>query len=53
METATKIDLNRYCAKGSNEWVEVPASGSSTKGLKMPAALLEVLDVQAAGGHSH
>jgi uncharacterized protein YcnI len=41
------------CAKGSNEWVEVPASGSSTKGLKMPAALLEVLDVQAAGGHSH
>ncbi len=41
------------CAKGSNDWVEVPASGTSTKGLKMPAALLEVLDVQAAGGHVH
>lgn len=41
------------CAKGSNDWVEVPANGTSTKGLKMPAALLEVLDVQAAGGHAH
>ena len=41
------------CAKGSNDWVEVPASGTSTKGLKMPAALLEVLDVRAAGGHAH
>jgi uncharacterized protein YcnI len=41
------------CAKGSNDWVEVPAKGTSTKGLKMPAALLEVLDVQAAGGHAH
>jgi uncharacterized protein YcnI len=41
------------CEKGSNQWVEVPASGASTKGLKSPAALLEVLDVQPAGGHSH
>ena len=41
------------CAKGSNDWVEVPTRGTSTKGLKMPAALLEVLDVQAAGGHAH
>ena len=41
------------CPKGSNDWIEVPASGSSTKGLKSPAALLEVLDVQAAGGHAH
>jgi uncharacterized protein YcnI len=41
------------CPKGSNDWVEVPASGSSTKGLKSPAALLEVLDVQPAGGHAH
>jgi len=31
----------------------VPASGTSTKGLKSPAALLEVLDVQAAGAHAH
>ncbi len=41
------------CAQGANDWAEVPASGNSTKGLKMPAALLEVLDIQAAGGHSH
>lgn len=41
------------CEKGSNDWVEVPASGTATKGLKMPAALLEVLDIQATGGHAH
>lgn len=41
------------CEKGSNAWVEVPATGTSTKGLKFPAALLEVLDVRTTGGHSH
>jgi uncharacterized protein YcnI len=41
------------CAQGANDWAEVPASGTSTKGLKSPAALLEVLDVQAAGAHAH
>lgn len=41
------------CAQGSNAWVEVPAAGLSTQGLKAPAVLLEVLDVQAAGGHGH
>ena len=41
------------CTKGANEWVEVPVQGTSTKGLKSPAALLDVLDVQAAGGHTH
>ncbi|MBC7918625.1 MAG: YcnI family protein [Rhodoferax sp.] len=42
------------CEKGSNAWIEVPASGTSSKGLKYPAALLEVLDVQTApGGHKH
>ena len=41
------------CTKGVNAWVEVPATGTSTKGLKSPAALLEVLDIQAAGGHNH
>jgi len=41
------------CEKGSNAWVEVPAAGTSTKGLKAPAALLEVLDVRATGEHSH
>ncbi len=41
------------CEQGGNAWVEVPASGSSTKGLKSPAALLEVLDVQKSGGGTH
>ena len=30
------------CENGSADWSEVPASGSSAKGLKSPAALLEV-----------
>jgi periplasmic copper chaperone A len=43
---------------GQNPWVEVPASGTSTKGLKFPAALLNVVApaAQAAGGaveHKH
>jgi uncharacterized protein YcnI len=41
------------CAKGVNTWVEVPASGMSTKGLKSPAALLELLDTKASAEHSH
>nr|WP_315489111.1 YcnI family protein [uncultured Rhodoferax sp.] len=42
------------CTQGVNAWLEVPATGTSTKGLKSPAALLEVLDIQAAaGGHNH
>lgn len=40
------------CDKGSNAWVDVPAVGTSTKGLKAPAALLEVIDAGAAG-HAH
>lgn len=41
------------CEKGSNDWSQIPVSGTSTKGLKAPAALLEVLDVQSGGGHQH
>ncbi len=40
------------CEKGQNDWSQVPASGSSTKGLKSPAALLEVIDTGATG-HQH
>lgn len=29
--------------KGSTDWAEIPESGTSTKGLKTPAALLEIL----------
>lgn len=31
------------CDGGQSDWAEVPASGTSTRGLKAPAALLEVL----------
>jgi uncharacterized protein YcnI len=41
------------CEKGVNEWIEVPASGTSTQGLKSPAALLEVQAAPAASGHIH
>lgn len=41
------------CEKGSIDWSETPAKGTRTDGLKSPAALLEVLDVQPAAGHHH
>ncbi len=31
------------CEKGSTDWADIPASGTSTKGLKTPAALLDIL----------
>ncbi|HEY1102316.1 MAG TPA: YcnI family protein [Burkholderiaceae bacterium] len=39
------------CAKGQIDWAELPASGTSTQGLKAPAALLQV--TPAAPGHAH
>ena len=40
------------CEKGSNNWSELPASGMSTKGLKLPAALLEIIPSEIVG-HQH
>ncbi|MBK6387089.1 MAG: YcnI family protein [Rhodoferax sp.] len=40
------------CEKGSLDWAETPASGTLTKGLKSPAALLEIIESGAAG-HQH
>lgn len=45
--------VTQTCEKGSTAWTEVPPTGTSTRGLKSPAALLDVLDIQAAGGHNH
>lgn len=39
------------CENGSNDWSEIPASGSSTQGLKSPAALLEVKPAETAHHH--
>jgi periplasmic copper chaperone A len=36
---------------GSNAWTQVPAQGTSTKGMKSPAALLEVLPAPMAHDH--
>ena len=40
------------CDKGSNNWAEVPATGTSTQGLKSPAALLEIIPSEHVG-HQH
>lgn len=34
--------VRQLCAQGESNWAEVPAEGSSTRGLKLPAALLTV-----------
>lgn len=41
------------CETGASNWAEVPASGTSTQGLKAPAALLEVRPAAAPAGHQH
>ncbi len=41
------------CESGSLDWAEIPATGTSTRGLKSPAALLEVIESGHAGGHQH
>jgi uncharacterized protein YcnI len=45
------INVRQECTKGVNDWAEVPSSGTSTKGLKSPAALLELLPSQV--NHQH
>jgi uncharacterized protein YcnI len=45
------ISVIQECTKGINDWSEVPASGTSTKGLKSPAALLELLPSQEQHQH--
>lgn len=40
------------CDKGSNDWSQIPATGVDTKGLKSPAALLEIIPSGSAA-HQH
>jgi periplasmic copper chaperone A len=42
----------QLCEQGQWHWADVPASGTSTKGLKAPAVLLDV-QPKAAAGHQH
>lgn len=44
--------VQQRCPSGQLDWAEVPASGTSTKGLKSPAALLQV-EPAAPAGHAH
>ena len=37
------------CEKGQNDWAEIPATGTSTKGMKYPAALLTLKAEGTAG----
>jgi len=45
------VSVKQECTKEFNDWSEVPASGTSTKGLKTPAALLELLPSQEQHHH--
>jgi uncharacterized protein YcnI len=44
------IKILQICETGQNDWSEIPVNGTSTRGLKLPAALL---DVQTAPKHEH
>ena len=44
------VKVLQACENGQNDWSEIPASGTATHGMKLPAALL---DVQAAPKHEH
>jgi uncharacterized protein YcnI len=43
----------QICEHGRWDWAEVPASGTSTQGLKALAALLDVTPAAAAAAHQH
>ena len=46
--------VQQICEKGELNWTDVPSTGSSAKGLKAPAARLEVLPgLSGGGGHQH
>ncbi len=39
------------CDSGSNDWSDIPASGTATQGLKFPAVLLEIQPAASAQHH--
>jgi uncharacterized protein YcnI len=43
----------QVCEKSQADWAEVPASGNSTRGLKAPAALLDITPAGDHAGHVH
>jgi periplasmic copper chaperone A len=51
-EGAMWFKVLQTCDKGSNDWSQIPASGTDMKSLKSPAALLEIIP-SGATGHQH
>jgi uncharacterized protein YcnI len=45
--------ITQRCVKGETAWAEIPAEGSDIRGLKAPAALLQVLPADPHAGHQH
>ena len=45
--------VRQSCGSSELDWAQVPPNGSATRGLKAPAALLEVIDTGNGGGHQH
>lgn len=45
--------VRQACQEGRTDWVEVPKAGESASALKSPAAMLEILPADGAGGHKH
>jgi uncharacterized protein YcnI len=46
------IPVDQICEKGRNPWMEVPQTGTETRGLKFPAARFDVL-APAKSEHKH
>ena len=44
------VKVLQTCENGQNDWSEIPANGTATRGMKLPAALLEV---QPTPTHEH
>ena len=44
------VKVLQTCVTGKNDWSEIPTQGTSTRSLKLPAALL---DIQPASTHQH
>ena len=45
--------VEQHCEGGAVDWAEVPASGTDTRGLKHPAALLNARPPASAAAHQH
>ena len=45
------LSIKQECVRGVNNWADVPTSGTSTKGIKNPAALLELLPSSELHNH--